>query len=86
MAPEGWTVSPAAREVAFRYEGESDRRAGSSVHAAGRRAAGNRDAASAVASRAGRDYAKASRSSRTSTCRTGPSSRDGDRQRSSPWT
>jgi hypothetical protein len=54
IVPEGWTVSPSAREVAFRYEGETID-AWVAVTPPGRLAAGSQSLR-AVASRAGREY------------------------------
>ena len=54
VAPEGWTVSPSSRDVAFRYEGETID-AWFDVTPPSRLAAGS-SALRAVASRAGRDY------------------------------
>ena len=54
IVPEGWTVSPSAREVAFRYEGETID-AWFEVTPPGRLAAGTQSLR-AVASRAGREY------------------------------
>ena len=56
VAPEGWSVSPAAREVSFRYEGETVD-AWFDVTPPARLAAGP-VTLRAVASRAGRDYAE----------------------------
>ncbi|HET9316245.1 MAG TPA: PIG-L family deacetylase [Vicinamibacteria bacterium] len=54
VAPEGWTVSPASREIAFRYEGETVD-AWFDVTPPARLAAGSATLR-AVVSRAGRDY------------------------------
>jgi LmbE family N-acetylglucosaminyl deacetylase len=56
MAPEGWTVSPAARDLAFRFEGETVD-AWFEVTPPPRLAAGP-VALRAVATRAGREYAE----------------------------